>query len=655
MHASQLRLSCLFTDGAVVQSGMPVPVWGWMRARSRIRVRLGDAAAQSLSGADGKFLVRLPSMNTGGPYQLIAESLDDGQSIRVEDVWVGEVWLASGQSNMQWKIRELTLTEPEERALALAGVRMINIPHGSLAGRQSEPAPTRWQEAKMDALREFSAMAYFFAAKIHAELGVKVGIVNASLGGTIIEAWTSRESLARNPDTSAWLASCDAETHAPEFWEPFKDADLSDPAIRCQIVAERAYTPDPANKGLEQGWASLGHDDFAWPVMSLPAPWTMRGHKHSGVFWFRKTVEIPASWAGQDLQLELGTIDKHDISYFNGEEIGRTGRGFETEHWVVPRCYTVPGRLVRPGPNVIAVRVYSFVNDGGLHGPANRMRIGPGEGITLAGDWRYQVEHDFGFIPLEALKIAAGPGWVNSPAVLFDNMIAPLVPYAIKGALWCQGEGNAESNGFSVGALAYRNALISLIRDWRFAWGQGDFPFLIAQSTAFRSPRDYQPESTWALLRDSQRQALSEPNTGLAVTIDAGDETEIHPKDKRTPGERLAAWALAETYGQSVLPSGPLYEKVSIERGRIRVHFRHAGKGLVAKGGPLQTFYLAGKDKAFRPAAATIDGDTVLVSSLEVPEPLAVRYAWADNPAKCNLYNSAGLPASPFRSDCWTS
>ena len=315
----------------------------------------------------------------------------------------------------------------------------------------------------------------------------------------------------------------------------------------------------------------------------------------------------------------------------------------------MPRMYNVPGRLVRAGRAVVAVRAYSFLYEGGLIGPSEKMVVGPADGssapVPLAGVWRLKIEHDFG--KTQPLALPFGPCNHQTPYILNDNMVQPLIPYAVRGATWYQGESN-ESNPREYGRL-----LRALIRDWRRAWGQGDFPFLTVQLANFKQPLAYEPGSQWALLREGQLRSLQDANTGLAVAIDIGDALDVHPRNKLDVGERLAQWALARTYDKPLTPSGPLYRDFVIEGDRIRLRFDHRGGGLVARDGVLKTFVVAGSGRKFVDADVEIDGDTVVVHSTEVSEPVAVRYAWADNPAGCNLYNREGLPASPFRTDRW--
>lgn len=622
-----IKLSALFTDHAVLQRGMPVPVWGWAPPRMVVDLSLGAYLASAKSGHDGRFRADLPPMPAGGPYELKVSC--DGHEVVVQDVCVGEVWLASGQSNMEWTMGACGLKEG-----ALPGIRMITVDRVAIVGTRAD-FNGQWRTGSSEHIPFFSAVALYFAKRLSSELGVTVGIVNSSWGGTLAEAWTSRETLARNPDYAPWMHRYHAKVNSPAYWH--------DPAG----PKDEPYPPDPGNVGVTSGWAGSGFDDRTWPEMILPTIWQADGHNYSGVFWFRKVVDIPSEWAGRDILLDIGAVDKQDVTYFNGEQVGATGRRFEEEFWNINRSYRVPGRLVRAGRNVIAVRAYSFVFGGGLIGPASAMAVslasGSGNSLPLAGAWRFQVEHNFGIVtpPLATL----GEGYQNSPHMLFDNMIAPLLPYGIRGAIWYQGESNASASD------KYRHLMVEMIRCWRQVWGQGDFPFIQVQLANYMAATPFQKNSEWALLREAQLQTTREPDVGLAVAIDIGEAGDIHPRNKLDVGHRLAQWALARTYRRLLVPTGPVYSRMTLEGDRIRIHFEQAGGGLVTKDGGLKTFVIAGLDGRFVEAAAAIEENTVLVWNSTVPEPVAVRYAWADNPAGCNLYNAEGLPTSPFRTD----
>ena len=625
-----MKLAGIFSDHAVFQRGITIPVWGWTEPLVLVSATLGPVSARTRSGADGRFLLRLPALPAGGSHELTVASGDEAVTLR--DILIGEVWIASGQSNMQWEMG--LCDDPEAIAAAKQSrIRMITIPRNARVGRQSD-VDAAWLVASPETATNFSAVGYHFAHKLHGALDVPVGIISTNWGGTFIEAWTSREALLGNPATKAWTERYEATLFAPEFW----DNPALDPA--------NFYNADPGNVGLAQGWAGVDFPDQAWETMELPRSWQCAGHNISGVFWFRLAVDVPADWVGHDLELKIGAVDKTDITYFNGEHVGSTGSGFDVGVWNLLRIYSVAGDLVKPGRNIIAVRAYSFAYAGGLIGPKGEMTLsrsdGKGTAIPLAGAWRYRVEHDFGFV--QPPPPPMGPGCPNSPYILHDNMIHPLLPYAVGGAIWYQGESNVAQAG------SYRDMLTTMIRDWRRSWGQGDFPFLIVQLANYMQSSAYQENSGWARLREAQFQALAEPATGMAVTIDIGDALDIHPTNKRDVGRRLAQWALVKCFGLEGVPGGPLYTGMSIEGDCIRLRFDHVGNGLVSRdGGPLSHFVIAGLDKRFHAAEAVIEGRTILVRSADVPEPVAARYAWADNPEGCNLFNQDGYPASPFR------
>jgi sialate O-acetylesterase len=636
-----MKLAALFCDHAVLQRDRMVPLWGCTRARVFVRASIGASVGESFSDDRGDFLIRLPPQPAGGPYTLTVETCDGRERVEVADVMIGEVWLCSGQSNMQWAMKDLQLAvAPAD----IPGVRQFTVCTIASAVRARD-VQGDWQAAVGASCAHFSAVAYYFASRLHRELGVAVGVVNASWGGTRIEAWTSRSTLVQRPETAEEVRNFERTAYRPEAWQRLHAVDLLDNQ-QMQQVMDRCYPVDPGNQGFARGWAEEQFDDAGWAGMRLPSTWQARGYQHTGIFWFRRTVEVPAAWAGQDLELHTGALDKTDITYFNGVQVGATGTGFDQGFWNVARCYTIPGHLVRAGRNVIAVRVYSFVNHGGMIGPADKMclqRAGEDSALPLAGEWRACCEQRF-----ESVAVGVfGPGNQNSPYTLFDSMIAPLQPFAIRGAAWYQGESNAER------PATYGAQLRAMIQDWRHAWGQGDFPFLIVQLANFMAPSEYQADSSWALVREGQLRSLEEPETGLAVAIELGEEADIHPRNKLDVGNRLAQWALARVYGQAIPPSGPLYDGLSVEPGRIRIRFRHTDGGLVVRGGLLKTFVVAGADRVFHAAEARVEGDMVVVQSAAVPHPVAVRYAWADNPLGCNLYNAAGLPASPFRTDAW--
>lgn len=624
-----MKLAGLFKDHMVVQQGRPFAVWGWAEAYGTVTVNLAGHRATAVAGSDGAWRVTLPALPPGGTYELNATG--DGGSVTVRDVLAGEVWICSGQSNMEWQV-----VQSKDAAMEIASaddplLRMFTVPH-TMEFEPAEDIKGEWAASSPQTAGQFSGVGYFFARMLRRRLGIPVGMIHTSWGGTTAEAWTSRQALESHPELAPLLKPVDQV--------------CADPA--CDILAWQQKWNVQRNRLMSEpseesrNWAQPGCDQRDWLEMNLPASWQGNGIMTNGVFWFRIAVDVPASWVGKALTLRIGAVDKSDITYFNGAEVGRMLYSENMDSWRTPRCYPVPAHLVRPGRNVIAVRVFSHIYFGGLGGPAPEMCLtsGEGESIPLAGVWHYKIEEDHGDFSED--RILGNP----LPTTLFNAMVHPLIPGAIRGAIWYQGESNVGR------AAQYRTLFQVMIRDWRARWGQGDFPFYFVQLANHTARHDEPRDSAWADLREAQTAALALPNTGMAVTIDVGEADDIHPNNKQDVGERLACWALVDTYGQEGVRSGPLFKNASIEGNTIRISFDHAGGGLVARGGELTGFAIAGADRQYTWAEARIEGNDIVVSSPKVTVPVAVRYAWADNPA-CNLYNTEGLPASPFRTDHW--
>ena len=634
-----LELASPYQDHAVVQREQTVPVWGWTSPRARMRARLAGREAHGLANDHGDFFLRLPPLHAGGPHLLRVENMDTGEVVEFRDVLVGEVWLASGQSNMEWTLAQCGPGSPiPVPAADSARIRMFTVGRRAYLGSHRTVAGT-WKVATPDNLGGFSAVAYGFACELQAKLGVPVGIISSAWGGTVIQAWTSRDTLSQNPHLAALLREHEGRAWTPEFWA------IADQAAHRSFAHARLRS-DP---GITQPWHLADLDDSDWRTIVLPGTWQSAGHANQGVMWFRRSVTIPEAWLGCALELHLGAVDKHDITFVNGVEVGRTGRAFEEAWWNVPRIYVIPAALVTGARLQITVRAYSFLYRGGLIGPARDMHVcRPGDGaadVPLEGSWRMRREHDFGLI--EATELA-GHGQPNTPHILFDNMIRPVAPYALRGVIWYQGESNSDRPEF------YGAMLRDLIADWRRHWGQPTLAFHVVQLPGFMAPADFEEHASWARLREAQAAMAELPHVGVVFTLDLGDADNIHPPNKGPVAERLARSALSLTYGHDLVPGGPMPRHYRWEAGVVHVVFDHVGKGLrTTDGKSPRTFHVAGADGTFYPAYARIDDATVVVSSEVVPSPCAVRYAWANNPASANLVNSEGLPAGPFRSDDW--
>ena len=634
---SQLRFAPPFSNHAVLQRDRPIAVWGTAPSAKVVTVRLADSAARVTAGPDGNWLVRLPALPAGGPYELVAST--DSNEVRIVDVLIGEVWIGSGQSNMEWELNQTSqgLSETESN---LPGIRVLTVHTPARLGRQTE-IDGCWTVANQKSLAGFSAVAGWFAVTLHRELGIPVGLICNAWGGTRLQAWMSREAMVQDPDGLS-------EVSAYESFAYGLPGGTEDPTLPVDWYEENLRL-DAHNEGLENGWAAPEFDDGHWATMNLPARWQEYGHAENGVFWFRRRVSIPAGWRGCELVLELGAIDKHDDTYVEGERVGGLSWEDGDNTWCTPRIYRVPAHLVKGDSLNIAVRARSHCFHGGLLGPPPSMTVHnvdePASHVALAGEWRYAREQDWGVRTPPAL----GPGSPNSPYTLFDSRLAPLIPYSLRGVIWYQGESNVDE------APLYRRMLPQMVRDWRRAFGQGDFPFIQVQLANYTLPNPEPGPSAWAEIREAQAKALAEPGVGLVVSIDVGDTNDIHPRNKRPVGERLARWALVETYGREGDPCGPVFAGMTQEGGgRVRVALTHAAGLRTRDGAEPAQLALAGEDRIFHWAGARIEGESLIAWSERVPNPVAVRYAWATNPEGCNLIGgSASLPAAPFRSDDW--
>ena len=615
----------LFTDNMVLQRGVADPVWGWAKPGQTVTVAVNGQTAQAVADANGKWLAKIGPFKAGGPYNLIVTG---GQTVTLGNVMIGDVWICSGQSNMEMGIG--AINAPDDIAKANnPNIRLFSVPK-AVAMAPRDLTTGNWDVCTPETVSKggwggFSAVGYFFGKNLQETQKVPIGLIHTSWGGTIAEAWTSAEALKAN---------------LPEFVPAVEQVEAAaknqTTASFAQQMADWWKKNDP---GTAANWQATDFNSAAWKSMNLPASWENAGlPDFDGVGWFRKEVTVPDAWAGKDLMLHLGPVDDNDSTFFNGTPVG------STEGWQAPRDYKIPGNLVKAGKNVIAVRVLDTGGGGGIYGDAAAMKLeAAGQApIPLAGAWSYKDS-------VALAKTAPAPAQINGnpnvTTVLYNGMIAPLVPFGIKGAIWYQGESNAGRG------KQYQTLLPTMIKDWRNRFGVGDFPFFIVQLANFMAPHDQPGESAWAELREAQSlTAQTLPKTGLAVAIDIGDAADIHPKNKQEVGRRLALAAQGIAYGDKIEYSGPIYDSMKIEGGKIRLKFTHAA-GIAAKGGAkLLGFAIAGADKKFVWADAVIDGQDVVISAATVEKPSAARYNWADNP-NGNLVNAAGLPAVPFRTD----
>jgi sialate O-acetylesterase len=623
----------------VLQQEIPVPVWGTASPGSTITIRFAGQQVLGTADADGRWMVRLAPLTANAAPAVLEVVFSDGSIITLSDILVGEVWVCSGQSNMGWPLTGTFNGAEEIMRAHRPYIRLFTVPQRPAGTPQLQISGAAWRACSPETIGNFSAVAYHFACELQSRLNVPIGLIHTSWGGTTAEAWTAWDALLENSATRGIV-----DTFA---------RDLPDMASRRESwqrdwEALEEETSDKGNTKYAEGWAGLDEPKGAWADMELPGTWQSRGLNHSGIVWFRKTIDIPPAWAGRDLQLAIGATDKSDTTYFNNERVGGITMAEREDSWSHLRTYMVPGELVRAGRNVITVRVHSDKFAGGMTGPEEFMQLtcpdrAGDAAIPLAGTWRYAVEADYGLVQLPQEPVSADHH--SAPGALFNGMISPLLPFAIRGVIWYQGESNANR------AAQYRSLFQVLICNWRKAWGQGDFPFYFVQLANYMARQSVPTESQWAELREAQTMALTLPNTGMAVAIDIGEADDIHPRNKKDVGLRLALNALHRTYGHSdVIPCGPIFRSAKREGSSLRVSFDYVGGGLVCQGDALRGFAIAGEDGRFVWAEARIEGGEILVSSPEIAEPRSARYGWADNP-EVNLYNKAGLPASPFRTD----
>jgi sialate O-acetylesterase len=634
----EIKLPSLIGDHMVLQQGMKAHLWGWASENEKITVTFNRQKVETQAGKDGTWSVYLKPMKAGGPYDL---TLSGKNTLVVKDVLVGEVWVGSGQSNMAMCVCDVRDSAKEIAEAKFPDIRLFSVTCASSL-KPCDNVNGTWQVCTPETVKYFSATAYFFGRQLHKDLNVPVGLINSSVGGTAIESWISLSGILKMNDLSIARACKKTAAEVKVAQAEYEKEKI--------VWDSAAFTKDPGNKGFGQGWAEPSHSTADWKTMTLPQPWEKEDDMDiDGVVWFRRDVEIPPDWAGKDLTVKFGPIDDCDTTYLNNTQIGATG--METPNsWSIPRKYTIPGKWVKAGRSVIAVRVFDRWMTGGFMGSKGDMTLalasGKGKVIDLSGPWFYKVE--FGVTPKSIPSPPVAPYLAGSPSCpgqLYNAMIHPLTSFAIRGVIWYQGESN------SLDARAYQSLLPAMIREWRNQWGQGDFPFLIVQLANFMATFFNPSDTPLARLREAQLLTVKRvPNTALAVAIDIGDASDIHPKNKQEVGRRLALAGERITYGKKIPFSGPIYNSMKIKGNKIRLKFDHTDGGLMARGDNLTGFAIAGADKKFVWAQAKIEGDKVFVWSDKVSKPVAVRYGWADNPV-CNLFNKAGLPASPFRTD----
>ena len=622
-----LRLPCLFSDGMILQREQPVKIWGWAEPETAVTVTFLGNDYFAKADNTGAWVAVLPPAAAGGPHTL--EVSAGGEVVTLSDVLVGDVWLCSGQSNMQLPMERVDLMFPEEIAGAANPlIRQFEVPErfDFRIPRQDLDGGV-WVAADPKTVLDFSAVGYFFAKELYEKYQVPIGLLNASVGGTPVQAWMSREALSPYPEYLAEADRCKDNRYVEEVL-------ARDQAAQVEWH-KHLSSIDQGLNGRPRWYDPRFTDLGDWQTAEVPGDWCeipdLAGF--IGVAWFRRVFQLPEELAGRPALLLLGAIVDSDITYLNGQVVGTTGYQYP------PRKYWIPVGVLKPGQNLLTVRVISNTGRGGFV-PDKPYQLMVGDTvIDLKGPWQYKVG------AATAQPLPTQTFFTYKPVGLFNGMIAPLVNYSLKGVIWYQGESNTEA------PENYCDLFTRLIADWRGRWQRRDLPFVYVQLANFMPPDERPTDSNWAELRHQQLLALANPHTAMAVAIDVGEWNDLHPLNKKAVGERLALGAMAVAYGEDVPYSGPIYRSMEVQGSRVILTFDHIYGGLEARVGPLRHFALAGSDGDFRWARAEIVGDQVHVWHDDILDPQAVRYAWADNPAGANLYNKSGLPASPFRTD----
>lgn len=601
---AKVRLPKLVSDKMVLQRDTDLKIWGWADAGEKVTVRLQGNYYETEADKNGNWEVTLPPQQAGGPYLL------EVNEIVIRDVLVGDVWLCSGQSNQETPIHRLTEMFPEINVSNNHMIRHYKVPTQDIKETLAEEIAGNavWHSGVASEVMNWTALAYFYAQEAYAKTKVPQGMLVSSLGGSAIESWVSQEHLKEFP--------------------------------RLVLDKEALEQMNQASKDQGEGkWNQLNWDDSDWKTMQMPGTWRENGVNVRGTVWLRKDFEIPEAMEGRHARLAMGTLVHNDAVFVNGVYVGSTGYEYP------PRRYQIPAGVLRKGKNTIAVRLNAPAGNGEFIKDKPYKIIGDAAEIDLTGTWKYKVGLDLAEVSKYAERLknrqSVGSG-------LYNGMIYPIRHYRVKGAIWYQGESNA-GRSHEYGAL-----MSALITNWRELWQKPELPFLLVQLPNFMEKHEKPTDSGWARIREAQLNTFkTTPNTALAVTYDVGEWNDIHPLNKKAVAQRLFLGARKVVYGEKVTHSGPVYKDMKIEGDKIVISFTETGRGLMAKGGTLKHFAIAGEDKQFVWAEAVIRGNKVVVSSKSVKNPVAVRYAWSDNPDEANLCNKEGLLASPFRTDNW--
>ena len=623
--SGMVKLPRLISNGMVLQRDTEVKLWGWADEGEIILITFLDSLYQVTGDSNGSWELTMNDLKAGGPYSM---TVIGRNNIVIRDIYVGDVWVSSGQSNMDLTINRVSPRYPGliENS-ANRNIRYFQVPRTyNFAGSQADVSDGRWLAASPDNIGEFSAVSYFFASELYEKYKIPIGVINASLGGSPAEAWLSEDALKKFP-------------HYYKVYEQYRDTAFVDSIInadkkRISSWYSLAWKRDKGYENPDMPWYSPELDISDWKSIDIPGLWNNDEiGAENGVVWFRKDIDVPESMIGIPAKLILGAIIDADSVYVNGIFVGNT------TYMYPPRRYDIPSGILKAGKNTIVIRVICNSGQGGFVEDKEYALKTSDESISLEGSWHWKLG-----TAMEPLRGETFIRW--KPGGLYNAMIAPLINYAMKGVIWYQGESNTGR------AEEYKKLFPAVIKNWREKWNRGNFPFLFVQLANYMEAKKEPSESGWAELREAQLESLSVPNTAMVVAIDIGEWNDIHPLNKKDIGKRLALAARKIAYGEdNIVYSGPIFKSARTRGHSIVLTFTNIGSGLEVKGDELNGFAIAGPDKKFVWANAKIENDEVIVWNDKIFNPEYVRYAWADNPSRANLYNKEGLPASPFRTD----
>ena len=621
---ADVRLPKIFSDNMVLQRDKSLKVWGWAAKGEGVTVTFNQQVLTATADKQGRWQVSMKPMTYGGPYEMVVSSKTN--SITLRNILIGDVWICSGQSNMEmamqgWGGDSIKNATQELKKAHYPQIRFFTV-EKALSYSPKDDVTGNWQECNPNTTASFSATAYFFGRKLNQDLNIPIGLIHTSWGGTNIQAWTSWDEMSKLDEN-----------------KNTKLDDILSLQKKWSVNREKYQAALKNDPGVGEKWFQEELNTSSWTKLMMPQRYEQFiSPSADGIVWFRKELNLTAQQAAGATAINFGAIDDLDETYINGKLVGTTN------NWVANRNYAIPTGLLKAGKNIITVKVLDTGGGGGFNGQEKDLFVQTSSGkISLAGEWLYK----FGAVSTQFDVHDTGPN--SFPSQLYNAMVAPLINSSIKGVIWYQGEANTFE------AYNYRNLFPLMINDWRKKWND-NFPFVWVQLANFMKPVASPSQSGWAELREAQHLALKLPLTGEAIAIDIGEANDIHPKNKQDVGQRLALAALKVSYGKDIVYSGPVYQSMEIKENKVIIDFANQGSGLMAKGdkyGYLKGFAIAGSDQQFVWAKAYISGNKVIVFSDEVQQPVAVRYAWADNPDDANLYNKEDLPASPFRTDSW--